>query len=50
MLSESVPQTNYSELRSWTCAPSAHPKMVFLEPSRFSKDLTMFAEWAKHHM
>ena len=32
MVSESLPQTNYSELRSWTlwtCAPSAHSKTVF---------------------
>ena len=34
---ESVPQTNYSELRSrtfWSCAPSTHPKTVFYHLSR----------------
>ena len=39
MVSESLPQTNYSELRSWTlwtCAPSAHSKTVFHQPSRCS--------------
>ena len=42
MVSESVPQTNYSEIRSWTlwtCAPSAHPKTVFHQPSRCSSCL-----------
>ena len=39
MVRESVPQTNYSELQSWTlwtCAPSTHPKTVFYPLSRSS--------------
>ena len=39
MVSESVLQTNYSELRCWTlwtCAPSAHSKTAFHQPSRCS--------------
>ena len=37
MVRESVPQTNYSELRPWTlwtCSPSPHPTTVFYQLSR----------------
>ena len=40
MVRELVPQTNYSELRSWPfLTPSAHPKTVFYQVSRSSLGL-----------
>ena len=52
MVRESVPQTNYTELRSltlWTCTPSAHPKTVFQLRSSLGLqvhlELTIFFCW-----
>ena len=57
MVNESVPQTNYSELWSWTlwtCTSSTHPQTVFHQPLKCSLRLQVhfrvdnfFAEWTK---